>query len=165
MTQPAQIVPIQVPLTNGVVRSMGHVRLEIAGLEFTWGFKSIKRSRKRSREMVMSNSPDPVGKTLGENKYECSAEMYLDWYYNLIQTINSNLGPGYADRPFTIFISYRGANLVPYTDRVVNCTFDDDDGDYKTGTTALTRTVNFNPTKIYFAGLEDLADPLVAPPQ
>jgi hypothetical protein len=164
MTQPAQIVPVSVPLTNGVVRSFGHTRLEIAGLEFTGGFKSIKRSRKRNREMVRSNSPDPVGKTLGENEYECSVEMYLDWYYNLIQTINQNLGRGYSDRPFTLFISYVGAGLVPYTDRVVNCTFDNDDGDDKSGVTALTRTVEFHPTKIYFGGLEDLADPLVAPP-
>lgn len=164
MTQPAQIVPVSVPLTNGVVRSFGHVRLEIAGLEFTGGFKNIKRNRKRTREQPMSNSPDPVGKTLGENKYECSAEMYLDWYYNLIQTINQNLGHGYGDQPFTIFISYVGKNLVPYTDRVVNCTFDDDEGDDKAGPQALTRVVSFSPTKIYFGGFEDLADPLVAPP-
>jgi len=161
----AQITPIQVPLTNGVVRSFGHTRLQIAGLEFTGGFKSIKRSRKRSREDVMSNSPDPVGKTLGENKYECSAEMYLDWYYNLIKTIQNTYGKGYGDQPFTIFISYVGANLTPYTDVVIGCTFDEDDGDDKAGTPALTRTVNFHPTKILFNGLDDLADPLVASPQ
>ena len=161
----AQIVPVQVPLTNGVVRSFGHVRLNIAGLEFTGGFASIKRSRKRTREDVESNSPDPVGKTLGTNKYECSAEMYLDWYYNLIQTIQSNLGPGYGDRPFTIYISYVGANLAPYTDTVLNCTFDEDDGDDKKGTAPLTRMVNFHPTKILFNSLDDLSDPLVASPQ
>lgn len=161
----AQITPIQVPLTNGVVRSFGHARLQIAGLEFTGGFKSIKRSRKRSREFVRSNSPDPVGKTLGENEYECSCVMYLDWYYNTIATINQNLGPGYADQPFTIFISYVGVGLVPYTDTVLNCTFDEDTGDDTQGIAALSREVNFHPTKILFNGLEDLADPLVAPPQ
>src|SRR5215471_18751388 len=129
----AQIVPVQVPITNGVVRSFGHVRLSIAGLEFTGGFKSIKRSRKRKREMVYSNNPDPTGKTLGENSYECSAEIYYDWYMNLIQTLQNQLGPGYGDQPFTIYISYVGVNLVPYTDQVLNCTFDDDEGDDKQG--------------------------------
>lgn len=157
----AQLTPLQVPLTNGVVRSFGHARLNIAGLEFTGGFKSIKRSRKRNREIVRSNNPDPTGKTLGENEYECSAVMYLDWYYNLIQSINQNLGPGYADQPFTIFISYVGVNLNPYTDQVLNCTFDDDTGDDTQGTAALVREVNFHPTKILFNGLDDSADPLV----
>ena len=60
MTQPGP--PPQVPITNGFVRSMAHVRLEIAGLEFTGGFKAIKRSRKRSRAYLLrvkwlKNSP------------------------------------------------------------------------------------------------------------
>ena len=112
----AQVTPIQVPLTNGVVRSFGHVRLEIAGLEFTGGFKSIKRSRVREREMPYSNSPDPIGKTLGENKYQCSAVVYYDWWANLMLTVETNLGPGYGDAPFNIYISYVGANLNVYTD-------------------------------------------------
>lgn len=161
----AQISPIQVPLTNGVVRSFGHVRMSIAGLEFTGGFKSIKRSRVRDREMVYSNSPDPVGKTLGENKYECSAVVYYDWWANLLQTVQNNLGPGYGDQPFTIYVSYVGANLVTYTDQVLNCTFDSTQADDQQGIAALTREVNFNPTKILFNGVDDLEDPLVAPPQ
>jgi hypothetical protein len=161
----AQVTPIQVPITNGVVRSFGHVRLQIAGLEFTGGFKSIKRKRTRKREKPMSNSPDPIGKTLGENEYECSAVMYYDWYVNTMLTIQQTLGPGYGDQPFTIYISYVGKNLNTYTDIVLNCTFDEDDGDDQAGTAALTRAVNFNPTKILFNGIDDLEDPLVAPQQ
>lgn len=161
----AQVTPIQVPLTNGVVRSFGHVRLQIAGLEFTGGFKSIKRSRKRNREMVRSNNPDPVGKTLGENEYSCSAVLYYDWFMNLLQTVRDNLGAGYGDQPFTIFVSYVGKNLVTYTDRIVNCTFDDTTADDEQGTKPLEREINFNPTKIFFGGFNDLEDPLVAPPQ
>jgi hypothetical protein len=163
MTTP--IVPIQVPLTNGVIRSFGHVRLQMAGLEFTGGFKSIKRSRKRSREIVRSNSPDPVGKTLGENEYQCSAGIYYDWWMNMIQQINNNLGPGYGDQPFTIFVSYVGTGLVTYTDTIINCTFDTSEADDQQGNAALIREVEFAPTKIYFGGFEDLEDPLVAPPQ
>lgn len=159
-----QAPQIQVPLTNGVVRSFGHVRLQIAGLEFTGGFKSIKRKRTRKREKVYSNNPDPVGKTLGENEYECSAVLYYDWYMNLLLTVQNTLGPGYGDQPFTIFISYVGKNLATYTDQIINCTFDEDDGDDQQGTKALERTVNFNPTKIKFNGLDDLEDPLVGSP-
>jgi hypothetical protein len=161
----AQTTPIQVPLTNGVVRSFGHVRLEIAGLEFTGGFKSIKRSRVRKREKPMSNSPDPIGKTLGENEYECSAVVYYDWWVNLLLTVEQNLGPGYGDQPFTIYISYVGKNLNTYTDTILNCTFDSTHGDDQAGTAALTREIDFNPTKILFNGVDDLEDPLVAPPQ
>lgn len=161
----AQITPIQVPLTNGVVRSFGHVRFEIAGLEFTGGFKSIKRSRKRERELPYSNSPDPIGKTLGENKYECSAVVYYDWFMNLLQSIEQNLGPGYGDQSFTIYISYVGKNLNTYTDVVLNCTFDSTQADDQQGITALTREIDFTPTKILFNGIDDLEDPLVAPPQ
>jgi hypothetical protein len=133
-------------------------------MDFTGGFKSIKRSRKRDREMVYSNSPDPVGKTLGENKYECSAEVYYDWWSNLLQTVQQQLGPGYGDQSFTIYVSYVGTNLTTYTDTILNCTFDSTDGDDKQGTSALTRTIDFSPTKILFNGFDDLEDPLQAPP-
>ena len=161
----AQIVPIQVPITNGVVRSFGHAKLQIAGLEMTGGFKSVKRSRKREREFPMSNSPDPIGKTLGENKYQCSCVFYYDWFMNLLLTVQNNLGPGYGDVSFTIYVSYVGVNLVTYTDQILNCTFDSTDADDVAGIGALTREIEFNPTKILFNGIDDLADPLVASPQ
>jgi hypothetical protein len=159
MTQ--QIVPIQVPLTNGVIRSFGHVKWNFAGLEMTGGVKSFKRSRTREREMVYSNSPDPVGKTLGENKYEASAVLYLDWFYQMQATLQ-NLGVGYGDQPFTIYVSYVGVNLVQYTDTILNCTFDKSSGDDQAGNNALTIEIDFHPTKILFNGIDDLADPLTA---
>lgn len=160
----AGVAPIQVPLSNGVVRSFGHVRLQIAGIDFTGGFKAIKRSRKRSREMVRSNSPDPVGKTLGENEYQCSAVMYFDWFMNCIQTIEANFGTGYGDQPFLIFVSYVGFNMITYTDTIVNCTVDTTEADDQQGIQALPREVEFNPTKIYFGGMDDLEDPLIPNP-
>lgn len=159
---PTTVAPIEVPLTNGVVWSFGHVKLNMAGLEFTGGFKSIKRSRKRNREMVYSNSPDPVGKTLGQNEYQCSAELYLAWWFAMLQTVEQNLGPGYGDQSFDIYITYTGTGYETFQDVVLNCTFDSTDADDSVGTTALTRTIEFNPTKILFAGVEDLADPLVS---
>lgn len=161
----AQIVPIQVPINNGVVRSFGHVRLSIAGLEFTGGFKSIKYGRTRDREMVYSNSPDPIGKSLGENKYECEVVVYYDWWSNLLQTIQNQLGPGYGDQPFTIYTSFVGTNLSTYTDTILNCTFDSTEADNSQGTAALTRSIKFQPTKILFNGVDDLEVPLQSPPQ
>jgi hypothetical protein len=160
----AQIAPIQVPLTNGVTRSFGHVRLQMAGLEFTGGFKSIKVSRKREREMVYSNHPDPIGKTLGENKYECSAVVYVDWWANFLTTVQQ-LGPGYGDVPFTIFHSLVGVNLPVYTTSILNCTIDGTTADDTVGNLALSREIDFHPTKILFNGIDDCADPLVSAPQ
>lgn len=157
--------PLQVPLTNGVIRSFGHVRLTMAGLDFTGGFKSIKRSRKRNREIVRSNNPDPTGKTLGENEYQCSAVIYFDWWMNMLQTVQKITGKGYGDAPFLIQVSYVGTNLAPYTDQIINCTFDTTTADDAQGVAALTREVEFNPTKILFGGFDDLDDPLVAPSQ
>lgn len=156
----SSFAPIQVPLSNGVVWSFGHVTLNMAGLEFTGGFKSIKRSRTRTREMVESNSPDPVGKTLGTNKYQCSAELYLAWWFAMINTVENTFGKGYGDRPFEIKVSYTNNGFQTFTDRIVNCTFDSTTADDSAGNTALVRMVEFNPTKIYFAGKDDLADPL-----
>ena len=160
----SQVSPLQVPLINGVVRSFGHIRLNIGGMDFTGGFKSIDYDRKRSREDVESNSPDPTGKTLGTNKYTCTAELYFDWWANLLQTIETQLGPGYGDQSFTIYVSYVGANLSTYTDTILNCTFDSTDAGNKSGNAALTRKVDFAPTKILFQGIDDLAVPLQAPP-
>jgi hypothetical protein len=161
----ANIAPLQVPLINGAIRSFGHVRMQIAGFDFTGGFKSIDYDRERSREMVYSNSPDPVGKTLGENKYTCEAEVYYDWWSNLLQTVQQQLGPGYGDQSFAIYVSYVGTNLSTYTDTILGCTFDSTKASNKQGSAALTRTVKFNPLKILFNGVDDLEVPLQAPPQ
>jgi hypothetical protein len=157
--------PIQVPLINGVVYSFGHIGLDIAGLQFTGGFQSIKYSRKRNREMVRSNSPDPVGKTLGENEYQASAIMYLAWWNALMQTIKNTLGAGYGDQSFTVYVKYAANGFDPIVDTIINCTFDTSDADQSAGPGALVRTVEFNPTKILFNGLDDLENPLVAAAQ
>ena len=160
----AQITPMQVPLTSGAVRSFGHMRMDIAGMDFTGGFKSAKYSRKREREMPMSNSPDPVGKTLGENKYQCSVVAYYDWWMNLLLTVQNNLGPGYGDVLFTIYFSYVGVNLSPYQDVALGCSFDSTQADNATGIGALTREMEFNPVKIKFNGIDDLQNPLAPGP-
>ncbi len=161
----AESTPIQVPLVNGVVWSFAHITLEIAGLEFTGGFKDISYKRERKREIVYSNSPDPVGKTLGQNEYEASAEVYLAWWLATLRAIEANLGPGYGDQSFTTFVKYNAAGFDPFVDEIQNCTFDSTDAKNGVGTGAITRMVNFNPTKILFDQTNDLANPLVSEAQ
>lgn len=156
----ANFPPIQVPLINGVVWSFQHLTVNIAGLEFTGGFKSIDYSRKRNREIVRSNNPDPVGKTLGENEYMAKAELYLAWWYACLQTVQENLGAGYGDQPFDIQVAYNNNGFAPFVDSILNCTFDSTEASNAVGTGALTRMIEFNPTKILFNGIDDLENPL-----
>jgi len=90
--------------------------------------------------------------------------MYMDWVYNLIQTIQQQLGEGYGDQPFSVYVSYVGANLTTYTDTILGGTFDSFEAAHKQGTGALTCNVDFQPTKILINGLDDLAVPLQTPP-
>lgn len=152
--------PLQVPVINGVVWGFAEIKPIIAGIPFTGGFKTLNYSRKRTREKPMSNSPDPIGKTRGENAYEASAEMYLEWWRATIKTIVATLGPGYGDRSFPIFVSYGNFGFAPFQDVIYNCTFDSTEANNQTGPAALTRTVEFNPTKIKFCNEDDLTFPL-----
>ncbi len=162
---PATFTPIQVPLINGVMYSFAHCQVEIAGMKFRGGFKSIDYERTRKRDFPMSNSPDPVGKTIGENEYKASAEIYLAWWYAMIQTVVAELGPGYGDRPFLVTAAYSAEGFDEFQDVIQNCTIDSTKVAQAAGTGALTRTVDFGPTKILFNSLDDLANPLAKPAQ
>lgn len=155
------VTPIQVPLTDGAIRSFGHIRLNVGGLDFDGGFKSIKYSRTRKRDKVMSNSADPVGKTLGENDYKCTAVFLFDWWANFIQQVQNTLGAGYGDQSLTIMVNRVGVGLTVYQDTILGCTIDSTDVSDESGTKELTREIDFGPLKILFNGLDDLETPLV----
>ena len=158
--------PIQVPLINGVAYSFAHIELQIAGLSFTGGFKSIKYERTREREMLYSNSPDPVAQTLGQNKYTCSAVLYLAWWYALKATVQQTLGLGYGDQAFTVNVNYNAPGFFdPFMDSIQGCHFDSTKADQSAGITALEREIDFKPLKIYFDQDDDLAVPLQAAAQ
>lgn len=162
----AAILPLQVPLINGTAYSFGHIELDIAGLQFTGGFVSIDYDRDRDREMVYSNSPDPVAKTLGENKYTGEAEVFVAWWLALLNTIQAVLGPGYGDQMFTTKVSYNASPGLgpPFQDVLLGCNFDSTKAPNKRGTAALTRTIKLSPLKILYNGVDDLANPLQALP-
>jgi|ERR1019366_2324250 hypothetical protein len=144
--------PIQVPNTTGAVRSFPHIVVVIGNNEITGGFSAIKYSRKREREFPMSNDADPIGKTVGDNKYTASITMYFDWWMAQIQA----LGPGYGDMPFTVQVGYGGQGLPPYTDFLYGCTIDSTEADQSAGNKAIAREMDLGPVKVKFGGLDDV---------
>lgn len=152
--------PIQFPLINGAGFSFPSIELKLNGLIFR-GFKSIDYDYDRTRTKVYGNSPDPLFKTVGKADYTCSAEIYVaEWFSFLKQ-----LGAGFGDIFFIILVSYTQVGFDPVQDTILGCTIDKMQAAQKEGSDPLTRTVEFNPLKILYNGLDPLAIPLVSPPQ
>ncbi len=157
----SNIAPIQVPLTTGALRSFGHCRLNLGGVDFTGGYEELKWSIENTSEDAYSNNPDPIGFTLGENKYTASVRLYYDFAMNLIQ----QLGPGWNMVPFTGYFSFVGAGLVVYTDTLVACRLKKIELDTSAGSAKpITNPIDLGPIKIYPAGVDGNLYPLVATP-
>lgn len=159
---PIGVRPIAVPLVNGTAWSFVRLRIEVAGFKLNGGIKSAKYKRERKRDQVRSNHQDPVAQTDGENSYSGSIVIYAAWWLNLMRTIRNTLGTGYGDVAFNAFISYGMPSdiLDPYQDVLTGCHFDSTDADNAQGTAALERTVDLQPLKIYFDGVDDCDVPL-----
>jgi hypothetical protein len=153
--------PIQYPLINGSVYSYSSIEWKLVnGLIFR-GFKSINFGRKRDRPPVYGNSPDPLAKVVGKNSYTCDGELYLAEFSNMV----TSAGAGYGDLYFTAFVSFN-QNGFPVTQvQILGCTLDEVTASFSEGTDALSMKFTLNPLKILWNGLEDLAVPLVSPPQ
>ncbi len=122
--------------------------------------KSVNYGRTRSRGLVRGNHPDPIAKTIGENEYKCSVEMALAEYRLLV----AELGPGYGDVTFSLFVTYGENGFETVTDSILGCTLDDDDASNAQGPDALMRKLDLAPLKIIMAGVDDLEVPMVSPP-
>ncbi len=122
--------------------------------------KSVNYGRTRSRGLVRGNHPDPIAKTIGENEYKCSVEMALAEYRLLV----AELGPGYGDAVFSLFVTYGENGFETVTDTILGCTLDDDDASNAQGPDALMRKLDLAPLKILMNGLDDLEVPMVSPP-
>lgn len=156
---PTNTTPIQYPLVRGSVFSYSSIELKLNGLIFR-GFKSINYERKRDRPMQYGNSPDPLGKVVGQNSYTCDAEVYLaEW-----NSFMAALGKGYGDVFFPIFVTYVQNGFDTICDQIIGCTVDTTTASQSQGTDPLSRKLDFNPTKILFNGVDDLAVPLTSPP-
>jgi hypothetical protein len=147
--------PISYPLLNGVRHSFSSIELKINGVIYQ-GFKSINYNRTRTRGMARGNSPDPLGKTRGENEYKADCELYLaEW--NLLQ---AGLGAGYGDVSFTVICSYTENGFDVITDELQGCTLDDSDAANSQGVDPTVRKCTLSPIKILFNGIDDLETPL-----
>src|SRR5271154_6739125 len=118
---------IPYPFVNGDRHSFASIEMKLNGQIFL-GIKSIDYSRTRNRELVRGTHPDPLGKTVGENDYKASVEVYLaEWnqFQNSLSlggTVGSAvggaigglvgglvagvLGGGYGSTYFTVTVTY-----------------------------------------------------------
>lgn len=155
-------LPLQYPSTTGARPSFGHIELRIAGFPFV-GFKKIDYSRTRSREMVYGAHPDPLGKSLGQNEYKASCELYLPEFQLFLATLDAaGITFAYGDTFFDVTVTYNAPGFSVVTDTLKGCTLDSSDAPNGQGTAALTRTFELNPLKILFAGKDDVTAPLGA---
>lgn len=151
-------VPLQYPSTSGPRTSFQHAELKIAGIPFV-GFKKFDYSRTRSREMIYGANADPIGKSLGQNEYKASCEVYVPEWNNFLDAL-ALAGVGYGDQFFDVTITYNASGFAVFTDTLKGCSIDSTDAPNGQGTAALTRTFELNPLKILFGGNDDNDSPL-----
>lgn len=167
-------VAIPYPLINGTRQDFNNVELKMAGLIFV-GFKSITYKRSRKRDMPRGNSPDPLGKTIGENEYTGECEIYLaEWKVfkdalkslAVLQGVPSAVAPGsgYGDVLFPIYVTKGSSLFDTQMDTLLGCSVDETDSNNSRSPDALTIKINLSPIKILFDGDDDLGTTLVAPP-
>ena len=152
--------PLQFPLINGSMFSYSSIELNMNGTIFR-GFKSIDYSRKRDRPAQYGNSPDPLGKPVGKNSYEATGEIYVAEFRNFVQS----LGAGYGDVYFQVTVTYQQNGFDTVQDVIDGCTLDEMSASFTEGTDALSQKFALNPLKILFNMVDDLAVPLISPPQ
>lgn len=159
--------PIQYPLVNGVRHSWASIELKIANQIFY--ATAVNYSRKRNRTMVRQNHPDPVGKTRGANEYSSDLELLLAEFNQLqaaliVAATAAGSNGGYGDVFFSVVVSYTESGLDTVTDTILGCTLDSTEAGNTEGTDPSKRKIELAPLKILFAGQDDLATPLKAPP-
>lgn len=149
---------IQYPMVNGYRHGFSSIELSLKNRKFR-GFKAINYSRTRSREKQWGNHPDPIGKTLGENDYNCDVELYLAEFLSFLE----DLGDGYGDTFFDTTVAYGPHGFDTKTDIIIGCTLDTTEVSNSQGSSALTRKFQLNPLKVKLSGKDDLEVPLGPP--
>ncbi len=150
------------PLVRGFRHGFASIVLVYAldnGKKIQMFVKSVNYGRTRSRGLVRGNHPDPIAKTRGENEYKASVEMALAEYRLLV----AEIGPGYGDKFFDMFVTYGEDGFTTVTDVILGCTIDDDDASNSQGPDPLMRKLDLAPLKILMAGVDDLEVPMVSP--
>lgn len=164
--------PLLYPLINGVRHSYASIEIRFATYVL-YGYKSIVYSRERNRAMVYGTNSDPIAKTRGFNMYNAELECYLAEFNFLQRALQAvaeatvqGAGPknGYGDVQFLVTATYLENGLDIITDTLINCTMDTTDASHAQSPDALVRKFKLNPTKILYNGIDDSAQPLIAPP-
>ena len=162
-------LPLQFPLINGFRYSWASVEIKLAGQVFY--AVEANYGRKRSRQMVYVNHPDPVGKTVGKNEYTAGISFLLSEFNTFESALvllsaasgTAAIGSGYGNVFFDVLVTYNenGADVI--VDTIKGCTLDDVERTMSEGVDAVKIKCGLAPMKIYFNGQDDLAYPLVAP--
>lgn len=153
--------PLVYPFTRPAP-SFGHIEFKLNGFPFI-AIKSIDYSRTRTREKVRGAHPDPLGKTLGENDYKATCEIYLPAFNLFVAQLRASgalSGTGYGDMQFNATVTYNAPGFDVITDTIVGCTLDSTDATNAQGAGALTRKFDLDPIKILFNGIDDVSTPL-----
>ncbi len=147
---------ISYPDTVGFRAGFNSTIVKIDGQEFT-GYKEGKLSRKRERGIVKGANADPLGKTRGSNTYEASLTVYVAEFKAFVL---DHFGAGYGDRAWTLEVTITENGYDTQTHYAFGCTIDTSDFSFSEGNDALMIQMDFGPTKVLFAGIDDNARPL-----
>ena len=147
---------IAYPQINGCSFSYASIELNCDGQLFT-AFESIDYGRKRTRDEIRGNHPDPLSKTIGENKYTASASIEVAEWYNFL----NQLGTGYGDYFFLVTVTGNSPVLGVFQDIIKGCTIDEVTAQFKRGPSGLYKKIDLAPLKILENGYDDCDVPLV----
>ncbi len=158
--------PIPYPDATGARHSWASIKAIIAGQTFL-GIKTCNYDRKRTRSVVMGTHPDPLGKTVGENAYTATIDLYLAEFNQLqaiLVGIAADQGVGYGDVFFDLQIQYSANGFDTIQDDILGCTLDATTASQAQGPDSLVRGIELGPLKILWNGEDDYSPALQAPP-
>jgi len=162
-------LPLQFPLINGFRYAWASVEIKLAGQVFY--AVEANYSRKRQRQMVYVNHPDPVGKTIGKNEYVADITFLLSEFNSFEAALvllsaasgTAAIGSGYGNVFFDVLVTYNENGSDTILDTIRGCTLDGVERTMQEGPDAIKIKCEMSPLKIIFNNQDDLAFPLTAP--
>jgi hypothetical protein len=155
--------PIPYPDSLGARHSWASIRAIVAGVPIL-GIKKCTYSRIRTREIMHGTHPDPIGKTVGENAYKASIDLYLAEFQQLKSALivqGAAQQVAYGDVFFILQVQYFAPGFQAINDEIDGCTLDETNADQSQGPGALLRGIELNPLKVKFDGDDDVSPALM----
>lgn len=142
---------VQYPLINGVRHDWSSIEFAIqlpTGTAVTVvGAKSINYKFEKKGTHVYGTGPKPIGITRGVFTPDGDVEIYLDEYASLVD----QLGPGFADQPLTIKVSYSEQERT-YLDTLIGVRIAGVEASQSQGADPLTRKLPLTMLDILYNG-------------